>query len=196
MGKHIEFDDMVKYINCSRLDADSIKLAQRVNSHLLVCDECKKQFDILNRFQEAVYGAVDVEEYFKESKNWKTLITFEIEKNVRLIVDRVKQSLYYYDYPIPVGVRGDGQAEKSNVSVVVDEENSLNTIKIVDNECIIELDCDEWGEKSPVICIADDEGKIICIEEMNKCGDIYFFRKVLSNAKYKVYIEPKGMMEE
>ena len=46
---HLTTTEIIDFVSISKMDADSMKLASRVNGHILKCDECLK---IVESFQE------------------------------------------------------------------------------------------------------------------------------------------------
>ncbi len=41
--KHLTVDEMIDFVSLSRLDAESLALASKVNAHLADCGECRKK---------------------------------------------------------------------------------------------------------------------------------------------------------
>ena len=46
---HLTTTEIIDFVSISKMDADSLKLASRVNGHILKCDECLK---LVESFQE------------------------------------------------------------------------------------------------------------------------------------------------
>ena len=46
---HLTTTEIIDFVSISKMDADSLKLASRVNGHILKCDECLKLVRNLNK---------------------------------------------------------------------------------------------------------------------------------------------------
>ena len=46
---HLTTTEIIDFVSINKMDADSMKLASRVNGHILKCDECLK---LVESFQE------------------------------------------------------------------------------------------------------------------------------------------------
>ena len=50
---HIDFDEIVRFALCERIDNEYLELAARINRHILQCPECLKMYKAINSFCES-----------------------------------------------------------------------------------------------------------------------------------------------
>lgn len=193
MEKHIDFEDAVKYITCREINADSIKMAQKINAHILECKQCRKMYNTILEFYNLGRNNSFDRDLFDSVKNLRMLIKFKIDEKINILIDHVADSLYYYDYPVLIGTRGTDSDNCKSHNVVVDENNSLNIVKIDDEFCIIDIDKDECEINTPIILITNNNGTIIFSGIMIEQDEVFRIKVPLRQSEYNVYIVTKGI---
>lgn len=53
-NRHVTVDEMLAFFCAKRIDADYMRLASKIHSHILACAECKKDYDTLLMADEAL----------------------------------------------------------------------------------------------------------------------------------------------
>lgn len=192
MDRHLDFDDIVDYINCRELSEKTIILAQQVNSHILKCDECRRMYNATLAFYDFAFDNSLGENLFGSFENIKMLVKFKVSEKINIILDRLSKMVYQYDYPIPVGARAIGSSQNATCNKLVDEDNGLNTIVINNDMCKIEIDKEDWGETAPIVFVKDAKDQVIFSGVMNTDTDVYFVNVPVKPEEYAVYIASEG----
>lgn len=188
MEKHIDFEDAVEYITCREINADSIKLAQKINAHILECKQCRKMYNTILEFYDLACNNSCDRNLFDSVKNIRMLIKFKIDEKINILIDHMAESLYRYDYPILIGARGADADNCKSHNVVVDENNGLNIVSIADEFCIIDVDKDECGINIPTILVTNNDGNIIFSGVMTEQDEVFRIKVPLKQSEYNVYI--------
>lgn len=72
---HINVDDVIEFVSIDKLDNDTIALAQKVNSHLLICPECRER---VTAFQTVYDALLKIE----KTKNAKQVLRNVIDGSI------------------------------------------------------------------------------------------------------------------
>ena len=192
MEKHIDFEEIVEYLTCRELTTDSVKMAQKINAHILECNQCRKMYNAIHDFYDLAFNNSLDTNLFNPVDNIKLLIKFKIENKINLMLDRLANGIYRYDYPIYVGLRDTNSDNKKSHAMVVDEENSLNVVKVDDESCIIEVDKEEWGTDTPVIFVTNNNGEIVFSGIMSEREEVFYISVPVMQTEYNVFIATEG----
>ena len=185
MEEHLYFDEIVDYIYCDTLTLQMAVLAQKVNAHILRCDECKRLYGLIRKLHSMINKRSNIECI---NNSWKELVTFQMEDKVKLVVDYIKKSFYYFDYPMDMANRGNNDGRGRNQSVLVDEDDSRNVIRCDNGNIDVFLNADEWGQKPLFLGLVDVEGRILQIEKMELKDNVYMAKLLVEDGTYSILI--------
>jgi hypothetical protein len=192
MSKHIDFDEFVDFFNCRELTETSVSLAQKINAHILQCEECKRMYNATRAFYDVAFNDSLDSDLFNPIENIRLLIKFKVKENVKIMIDHMSNMLYRYDYPIPLGAREIDAAHNIDFSTVIDEDNGLNTVRIDNNMCKIEIDKEDWGNVAPIIFVKDITDEIVFSGVMEEDEDVYYINIPITAEGYSVYVSAEG----
>lgn len=181
--EHLELDDIIEYIYADTMDSSTALLAQRVNAHIMRCDKCKRIYNLVNSLYDYTHesGTGDIKEL------WKNLVTFKVEEGARLVLNYLSNNLLNYYYPMVLGARGTNTSVE-DTSMIVDEDNELNSIRIDSGIMEFSIDADEYENDVSMVAVVDEEGNIQCIEQLELVEHCYVARLNIDNGTYTIFI--------
>lgn len=192
MSRHLEFEEIVSYIKCRDLSDENVRLAQRINSHILQCEECKRMYDATLGFYDVVFNDSLDTNLFDNVENIKTLVKFKVEEKVNIVLDYMTNMLYKYEYPVALGVRGDGKEASKLRSEVVDEDNALNSIVLNNGLCEVSIDKEDCGDMAPILFVINKDGELVFSGVMKENEDVFYASMPLVSDEYRVYVSIEG----
>lgn len=83
MDEHITFDEMVEFISGKSITTEYMKLAARVNSHILKCKQCRADYQALLKADTALNSAAAYIPVSQRAKMKAVLGLYAFENNVR-----------------------------------------------------------------------------------------------------------------
>lgn len=127
MEKHLDFEEIIEYIYCTELNPESAKLAQKVNSHLLVCESCVRLYRNLLQIYEEVDIEKKIQSLDEEQKELLSQLigSDEFRENRNPIVRQWICNMLNFSVALIVEV-------KDNTKIVL---NSINAIDDFSNMC-------------------------------------------------------------
>lgn len=192
MDRHLEFEEIVSYIKCRDLSDESVRLAQRINPHILQCKECKRMYDAILEFYEVAFNDSLDTNFFDNVENIKTLVKFKVEEKVNIVLDYMTNMLYRYEYPMALGARGDSKEASKLRSEIVDEDNGLNTIVINNGMCEVSIDREDCGNMAPIILVMNKDGELVFSGVMKENEDVFYASMPLVSDEYRVFVSIEG----
>lgn len=79
---HLTIEEMLEFVTMKKLDERTLKLASRVNAHILRCDECLEQVKELQVIYEEL-GMIDLDE-LRQLTNEKDAVEHRPEKEIEM----------------------------------------------------------------------------------------------------------------
>lgn len=185
MKEHLELDDIVKYVYVDTLDSSMVIFAQRINSHIMKCDKCKRLYDIVNSLYDLTHQRNS--RSLSINSVWKSLVTLKVEEGARLVVDYLGKNLFNYYYPIVMGSRGENNLSEIH-NIIVDEENEYNTVRIDEGVLELKIDAEEIEGELSMVALVDEEGNIQHVEQLELVENCYVGKINIDNGLYTIYI--------
>lgn len=193
MGKHIDFDDIVKVIYSDTIDEEMNILMAKVNAHIIQCQECRRVYDTILAIHDEVdaislrmttadrvrlkviRALIGLERYMPETsakiKDWiDNFKHFSLQFSVRV---KSRSELYIgsnpegadFLHPVAIGYRANKEKE-ANKTILIDDENELNQIKVdTSGKLTIQIDR-ELCEAGKLILLLNDETESSYIETL------------------------------
>ena len=202
MNKHLTFDEMVDFVYATKVTDDTIQLAQKVNSHIFTCKECREVFDSIRGVKEITGDmiranalklattATTVEKVSMLDK-FVASISLVIKDKKNLLIDKINNlkagPAFDFGYPVALATRGTGQIADTGPSILIDEDNEFNQISYVDGCLSIQLDAMDWQHKVPEVMLLDENGAVVAYGAMTK-DDEYYIKEIAIDDIDKVSI--------
>jgi len=217
MSEHLTFDEIVNFLDASEINGETRKLAFRVNEHIYNCNECYQYYNSLQELNDQIelikrkeineekamlFKALKQQsdpslskraiEWIKKLYSFTSEIAFNIasKDNITILNSRMNDDIYAYDFghPMPIGARG-YNTEPKTTTVLVDNENEANQIKLTDPGTIrIELDSTDYST-GPLAFLVNCDGKAWMEEMDDNTGVIMCEFKDIAPGEYTLYIE-------
>ena len=203
MGNHLEFDEIVDYIWCEEMNPSTLVLAQRVNSHIAECEECRAQYNLLLDIYQSIQEVQDVKDLCEEQRSiisallkqkhassgeikerWLRRLgmfamsfSLKIENGEKLILSHLVNyntcADYSFGYPVALGVRSNAQVANNKKNILIDDENELNQIRSENDVITIQLDASEWEGREPDLLVMNGNGVIEVLDTFERKGDCF-----------------------
>lgn len=202
MNNHLTFDEMVDFVYATKVTNETIQLAQKVNSHIFTCKECREVFDSIRGVKEITDDMIRANAIKMATANntadkvsmldkFVASISLVIQDKKNLIIDKIKSlkegPAFDFGYQVALATRGAGQESSPTKSTLVDEDNEYNQISYMDGCIFIQLDAMDWQHKAPEVMLLDEAGRIVASGPMIK-DDEYYTKKIAVDDIDKVSI--------
>lgn len=200
LNEHLIFDDMVDFVYSTELTDEAIKLAQRVNSHIFTCKECREVYESLLAIKEATDERILENIQVAEAQDkvglldkFVAAITISIKEKSQILIDAVNNykpdHAFDFGYPVALATRGEGNLNNQVKNVIIDDDNEFNQISYENGCLIIQLDAEDWNIHAPEVMLLDNEGKVIASGTMAISGGSYSKRFIIDDIDHiSIYI--------
>ncbi len=200
MKEHLKFEDMIDFVYATDMSEETIKLAQKVNSHIFTCQECREVFQSIRYIKEqtdelilANMKSAQVEDKVSLLDKFVASITITIKEKSQLLIEKVNNlkpgPAFDFGYPVALATRGDEKLTNMVKNIIIDEDNEFNQISY-ENGCLtIQLDSEDWDNHAPEVMLLDGDGRVVASGTMTIYGGSYIKKFLIDDIeKISIYV--------
>lgn len=120
MERHLDFEEVIEYIYCTELNPESARLAQKVNSHLLVCESCRRLYRSLLQIYEEVNLKEKIQYIDEEQRELLIYLarSSEFQQNRNPVIQQWICSMCKYSIALVVEVKDKTKLLLNKINVI------------------------------------------------------------------------------
>lgn len=157
MNEHITFDEMAEFITATGITPEYMKLAARVNSHLVKCEDCRETYETLLKANDAFDEAISYVPVSRREKlrfflalytfvnkgtsvgvkladcaemKFKSFVKFKVQSFTELVYEKIAGSREFYHPAFAVSLMSNKMSEDEKD----DDKSGVMKSTLVDDE--------------------------------------------------------------
>lgn len=210
MNEHLEFEEIVEFLNSTGNSQSDLALAEKVNQHLMKCESCYQMYNALLEFENLSHflnnddnlqmrkvlislknklpadKKTSINKIFKNIQKGFNEIVMQIGDGIDLMSS---SNSFNFVHPLAIGSRGNsGSNKETDKYRLIDDENTYNRIYYKNGLLMFELDREKYKDMPVVLIVGGNDYLDICpTQEEN--GKIVAKFNNLREGQYTIYVD-------